>query len=101
MRCGALCLRNQRIGGFLNAVMLEVIGALGMENEFGPQRVLQIEAQLFVRRLVDYGQSCEMCAVAQARKLLEDALSANGQSSQLADHEVDNVVCVALLVNAI
>src|SRR5262249_18707291 len=76
MRCCALGLWNQGIGGFLNAVMEEPIGSLGMENEFGSQRFVQITAQFFVRSLVHDGESGKLCAVTQTRELLQNPLSA-------------------------
>ena len=50
---------------------------------------------------MDHGQSRKLCAVAQAREFLQDSLRGNRQAFQLAYHEVDDVVSVALGVNAI
>ena len=53
MNRGALCFRNQRVRGFLNAVVEEPVRIFRPEDEAGLLRVLQVAIEFLFRVLVD------------------------------------------------
>ena len=99
MRRGTQLLRNHGIGRFLHAVVQESIGIVRPEDDSGPDRFPKMLMEILDRLLASDPEHLEFGAIAHAGKLLECFLCFYGQAVQLSDHQLHDVVGVALGVN--
>ncbi len=80
--------------------MEKPVAALRLDDEPAPQRLLQVLVQPLRRFAVDHRQEREIRAVAERRELPQGLLGLARQAKELADHELDDVVRVPLVVDA-
>ncbi len=100
MRRDAQLLRDQRIRGFLDAVMEKPVATFRAEHEPRSYRFPKVAVHAPFQILVNHRQEGDLCAVAHAGKLLQGLLRFEGQAIQLSNHEVDHVVGIPLGQNA-
>ena len=101
MRRGAQVCRDQRIGGFLNPVMDELVGAFQAQDQLLPNRLPQIRMDRLLRCAADQAKRRDLGDISEAGEMLQRRLGFRGQAGQLPDHEVHHIVGVPLGVNAI
>ena len=102
MGLGAQFLRDQRIGGLLDAVVDELVGACPSARPAPDGRAVpQSRMDLLLRCPENDRKRRDLGDVAEAGQLLQRLLRLGRQAGQLPDHEVHHVVGVALGVNAI
>ena len=97
---GAQLLRDQRVRGFLHAVVQESIRIVRTEDEARPHGFPEMVVHLLDRALIRHSQHLELCTVAHAGELLERLLRLRRQAIQLPDHQLDDIVRKAFGVNA-
>ena len=101
VRLGAQLFRDQRIGGFLNAVVDEPVGARQALDQFLTNGLPQSRVDLLLRSPEDDRKHRDLGDVSETGKLLQRLLRFGRQAGELPDHQVHHVVGVALGVNAI
>src|ERR1700689_4299582 len=101
MSLGARVFRNERIGGFLYAVVGKPIGVLRADDQFGLESFPKCCFGLLFGRLENRRKHGGFGAISDAGKLLECLLRCNWKPVQLVDHEVHNVVGITLSANGI
>src|SRR5262245_36836391 len=94
MRGRTLLLRQEQIGRLLHTVMHEPIRVRRTHNQLEAKRFPQISIELLLRRSLDSGQRGRLRTISEARHSLQGFLGNQREPAQLADHEVDDVVCV-------
>ena len=100
VRC-ARCLRDQRIGGFLHAVVDKSVGAVQAHNQLLTDRLPKVRLDLLRRGPENDRQHRDLGDVAEAGQMLQRPLRLGRQAGQLSDHEVHHIVGVTLGANAI
>ena len=102
-RCASArdCFRDQRIGGFLHAVVDEPVGAFQALDQLLTNGLPESRVDLLLRCPENDRQRRDLGDVAEAGELLQRLLRFGGQAAQLPDHQVHHIVGVALGVNAI
>ena len=101
VRLGARPFRYQRIGGLLDTVVDELVGALQVLDQLQAKGLPEIRTDVLVRFPENDRKHRDLGDVAEAGELLQRRLGLDGQAGQLPDHEVHHIVGVALGVNAI
>src|SRR5687767_4912818 len=76
--------------------MGEAVGPIVAEDEFLTQRLPEVGFDLLRRGLVDHAERFKTGGVAEAGEVLQRSARSRWKSRQLAHHQVDDVVRVAL-----
>src|SRR5262249_37064416 len=101
MRCGALFLRDEGIGGFLDTIVDEPVAALQPLDHLVADRLPEMRVDVLLQCPTHESQRRDRCAMSQARQVLKGLLRVDGQALQLLDDEVHDVGGVALGSNPI
>ena len=101
VRLVAQRLRDQRIGGFLNAIVDELVGAFQVLDQLQTNGVPEIRTDVLGRFPEDQGKRPDRGDVPEAGELLQRPLRIERQAVQPAHHQIDDVVPVPLRVHAI
>ena len=99
MQSRLVFVRPQPIGGLLNAIMHELVGAIDTLDQLKTNRLPQIRVDLLLRCPVHERERRDLGAVAEAGQLQQSLPCLVGQTAQLADHEVRDVLGVAFGVD--
>ena len=92
--------RPQRIGGLLHAVVHEPVGAIETLDQLKTSRLPQIRVDLLFRYPVHERECRDLGAVAKASQRQQGLPRLAGQTAELADHKVHDVLGIAFGVNA-
>ena len=97
-RCaiGALVPGNERIGGFVDAVVRECVGAIGAQDEAGKNGLPQSGVDILVGAVMDLVQRGDLGDVAETGQQSQRLLRGGGQSGQLGGHQIRHIVGEAL-----
>ena len=98
---GASVLRDQRIGGFLHPVVDEPVEARQALDQLESDRLPQSRVDLILRGPEHDRERRDVSDIAETGELLQRLLRFVRQAGELADHQVHDVVGVALGVDAI
>ena len=102
VRLGAQLLRDQRIGGFLNAVVDEPVGAVEALDQFLADGLPQSRVDLLLRSPEDDRQASRSRRCCRGRPAAATPFCVSaGRRVELADHQVHDIVGVALGVDAV
>ena len=96
MRFGTQFLGDQRIGRLLHAVVEKAVPVVRAEDQASANRLPQVIVQFLDRFLTDHPQHVELGAVSQASKLAQRLQRCHWQAIQFSDHQLHDVVGVAL-----
>ncbi len=93
--------RDQRIRRLMDAIMHKPVGTVLTLDQLQPHRRRQCGVNVRHRHIKDCGQRVETRDVAQAGQLLQRLAGFLGQPRQFADHQIDDIVGVALAVDQV
>src|SRR5262249_39029513 len=93
--------RYERIGRFLNAVMYKPIGVLRAADQLQMLSVPQMNMEFLCRCPMYQGQSRCAREVPKAREFPHCFLCGSWESIDLADHQINDIIGIALDVYAI
>src|ERR1700722_1468372 len=99
MRCRTHFFRDQGVRCFLHTIVQESIRIVRAEDKSGPYCFPKMLVKFLDRLLVSHGQHVELGTVSHAGELLQCLLCVYWEAVQLSDHELDDIVGVALGVN--
>ena len=97
---GTQLLRDQRVGGFLHAVVQEAVGIVRTEDEARSHGFPEMVVHVLGRALIPNPQHLKLCTVAHAGELLEYFLGFWRKALQLPDHQFYNIICEAFGTNS-
>src|SRR3954470_21776383 len=96
----AQLLRNQRIGGLLNAIVDEPVSACHTLDQLLMAGRPQSRIELPLRNPEGHRKCRDLGSVSKTSQLQQCILRLRRQAGELADHKVNNVIGVTLGVNA-
>src|SRR6202042_2105488 len=97
----ALVLGDRGIGGLLDPVGDELVRARQALDQFSAECILKRRVDLGLRGLEHGRKRCDVSDRAEASQLLQRLLRFGRQAGEFSDHEVHDIVGVALGVNAL
>ena len=86
--------RNQRVSGFLDAVVNEAVSMRSTIDEASANHLPEMLVHV-VRVLEDQAKRFELRAVPEACQLFQDICRRLGKTSEFSNHQVDDVIGVA------
>ena len=101
VRLAAQFLRDQPIGGLLNAIVDEPVSACHTLDQLLMAGRPQSRIELPLRNPEDHRKCCALGNVSKTSQLLQCILRQGRQAGDLPDHKISDVVDVPLGVNAV
>src|SRR5271170_1118688 len=101
MSLGARLLRKKGIGRFLYAVVHKPIGLIRADNQLQMESFPQFRFGLSFGHFKNSRKCCGFSTVSNAGKLLQCSLGRSWKPVELRNHEVQNIVGIALSMNSI
>ena len=101
VRLAAQLLRDQLIGGLLNTIVDEPVSACHTLDQLLMAGRPQNSIELPLRNPEDHRKCCALGSVSETSQLLQCILRLSRQAGELSHHKINDVVGVALGVNAV